>query len=336
MKTALVLGAAGFIGKALCARLKAEGALVYAVDHRASPFGDNECDHFSYIDLRKPIPAWLAHPPGHEKWDEVYQLAADMGGAGYIFTGQHDAEVIRNNVKINANVAEFFAAHRCGRLLFTSSSCVYNDALGLAVPFGHLREDGSPRPIFEGEALRLQPSSSYGREKLFSEEMYRAHKRNHGLNVCITRFSTIYGPGSAFDGGRENAVAAICRKVLAAPSGGEVEVWGDGRQVRPLVYIDDLLDAIIGLARCKTFDGPVNIANIEETTCDEIARHAIALSGKKLTIKHVPGPTGKQVLRLTTDLAEKHLGWKATTPFAVGVERTFEWIAGQMARRQAA
>jgi nucleoside-diphosphate-sugar epimerase len=176
------------------------------------------------------------------------------------------------------------------------------------------------------------PSNSYGWEKLFSEELYLAHKRNYGLNVCITRFSTIYGPGAAFDDGREKAVAAICRKVLDAPQGGEIEVWGDGKQIRPLVYISDLLDAITGLVRSPVFNGPVNIANAEETTCNEVARQAIALSNKRLTIKNVPGPIGKQVLRMDTSLAEKRFGWKAQTPFSVGLERTFEWIARQKAK----
>ena len=329
---ALIFGASGFVGTALTKRLKDEGALVVAADIRQSPFGRSVADGFVQTDLRTP---WAAEAIAKGRdYDEVYQLACNMGGAGYIFTGEHDAEVIRDNVLINTNVAEVFSRVGCGRLLYTSSSCVYNDG------FADNANGGGP-PVVLHEHMGTQcwgggPSNSYGWEKLFSEELYLAHKRNYGLNVAITRFSTIYGPGSAFDDGREKAVAAICRKVLAAPNGGDVEVWGDGAQVRPLVYIDDLLDAITRLVRHETFSGPVNVANAEETTCDDVARAAIALSNKRLTIKHVPGPTGKQVLRMTTDLAEKHLGWKATTPFAVGIERTFEWIASQMAHKAAA
>jgi GDP-D-mannose 3', 5'-epimerase len=328
---ALVLGAGGFIGKALCARLKAEGAWVRAVDQRSSPFGDTLCDDFVHYDLRHgPLPAWLCTVE-RKRFDEVYQLACDMGGAGYIFTGTHDADVIANNVTINTNVARAFSTKfRCGRLLYTSSSCVYNDAYADAM---HLSDKIE---LDERHAFWRNPSNSYGWEKLFSEQLYDAHLRNYGLNVCVTRFSTIYGPGSAFDDGREKAVAAICRKVLDAPNGGEVEVWGDGNQVRPLVYIDDLLDAMQRLVRHPSFSGPVNIANREFTTCNEIARQAIALSNKRLTIKNVPGPIGKQVLNMSTELAERGLDWRASTPFSVGIERTFEWIAQQKARRAAA
>lgn len=332
MKTALVLGASGFIGGALCKRLKEEGYWVQAIDERYAPFEETKtpvCDHFAIRDLREPLPGWLSTARGGRPFDEVYQFACHMGGAGYIFTGEHDADVIHDNVLINANVAKVFSRVGCGRLLYTSSSCVYNDQNADAFPELLLAER-------DANGHNGPPSNSYGWEKVFSEQLYDAYRRNYGLNVCITRFSTIYGPGSCFDDGREKAVAAICRKVLDAPNGGTVEVWGDGNQVRPLVYIDDLVDAITRLVRCKTFSGPVNIANTEETTCNEVARQAIALSNKRLSVANVPGPIGKQVLRMTTDLAEEHLGWKASTPFAVGLEKTFEWIAGQKARRAAA
>ncbi len=313
MRNALVLGGAGFIGMALTRRLKAEGFWVRAVDIRNSPFGESEADEFVRFDLRTPCEGLFFR--AGRRFDEVYQLACDMGGAGYIFTGEHDAAVMGNNILINANVARALSDVGCGRLLYTSSSCVYNDA----------RADHAGRHSFlrEQDADLSYPSNGYGWEKLFSEKLYDAHARNYGLNVCITRFSTIYGPGSAYDDGREKAVAAICRKVLDAPQGGEVEVWGDGNQVRPLVYIDDLIDAITGLVRCKTFSGPMNVANVELTTCNEIARQAIALSG----------PIGKQLLQMDTSLAERHLGWKASTPFHVGLERTFEWIARQKSER---
>jgi nucleoside-diphosphate-sugar epimerase len=238
-----------------------------------------------------------------------------------------------NNVAINRNVARAFSGrYRCGRLLYTSSSCVYNDDFADALSSGErIRK---PAQLHESDADDYQPSNGYGWEKLFCEKLYEAHRRNYGLNVCMTRFSTIYGPGSAFDDGREKAVAAICRKVIDAPNGGEVEVWGDGEQIRPLVYIDDLLDAITGLMRHGRFHGPVNIANHELTTCNEVGRQAIALSNKRLAIKNVDGPIGKQVLHMSTDLAEKHLGWKASTPFSVGLERTYEWIAGIKAKRE--
>lgn len=323
MKRALILGGSGFIGMALTRRLVGKGYYVRAVDNRHSPFGASVADDFHFYDLRKDLPGWIAAMPG-QGFDEVYQLACDMGGAGYIFTGEHDAEVMYNNVLMNANVAHAFSKKfKCDRVLYTSSSCIYSDDYGSGTK--SIAEDNNDLP----------PSNGYGAEKLFSEKLFQAHAKNYGLNVCITRFSTIYGPGSAYDDGREKAVAAICRKVIDAPNGGEVEVWGDGEQVRPLVYIDDLLDAMTALMRCKTFNGPVNIANSEFTTCNEVARQAIALSGKRLTIKNVPGPIGKQILNMTTDLAEKHLGWRAKTPFSTGLKATYEWIAERKSARKA-
>src|ERR1035437_913517 len=324
-RRALVLGGAGFVGMALTKRLMKEGYWVRSLDWRFPPFGNSPANEFYLSDLRVEY-AMHAAADG-PLFDEVFQLACDMGGAGYIFTGEHDADVIANNVLINTQAARAFSRRGCGRLLYTSSSCVYNDEMADR----RARETGAG--LCEWHAYPAQPSNAYGWEKLFSEQVYEAHRRNYGLNACITRFSTIYGPGSAFDNGREKAVAAICRKVLDAPQGGEVEVWGDGNQIRPLVYIDDLLDAITGLVRCKDFNGPVNRGTYEFTTCNEIARQAIAFSNKRLTIKNVPGPIGKQVLNMSTDLAEKHLGWHTTTPFSVGLERTFEWIAQQKSLR---
>lgn len=326
MKTAFIAGCSGFIGMALTRRLKDEGYLVTGVDIRRSPFGTTDADEFYQRDLRHAGSLMGPHL-WKRSFDEVYMLAAHMGGAGYIFTGEHDADVIADNVLINTNIAQHFSKVGCGRLLYTSSSCVYNDRVAdsqYALEGWRLREK---------DAYPAHPSNSYGWEKLFCEQLYEAHRRNYGLNVCITRFSTIYGPGSAFDDGREKAVAAIIRKVLDAPDGGDVEVWGDGQQVRPLVYIDDLLDAITALVRCKTFNGPVNIANDEHTTCDDVAKRAIDLSGKRLTIKHVPGPIGKQTLTMTTDVAWREFGWRAQTPFALGIVRTFDWIEQQKAKR---
>ena len=325
MKYALVLGGSGFIGSALARRLKDEGYWVRIVDYRYPSKDFTAYNTFVKCDLRDSCFPLNRPESG---WDEVYQFACSGGGAGYIFAGEYDADVIRNNVQINANVARHFADHpdKVGRLLYTSSSCVYNDDFA----------DGSSAtsPYFrleERDADWRLPSNAFGWEKRFSEELWLAHKRNYGLNVCISRFSTIYGPGSAYDNGREKAVAAIIRKVLDAPDGGEVEVWGNGEQIRPLVYIDDLLAALTGLTR-SNMTGPVNIANEEFTTCDDIAREAIRLSNKRLTVRHVPGPIGKQVLRMSTTLAKQELGWRATTPFSVGLARTFEWIAAQKAK----
>lgn len=331
MKYALILGGAGFIGAALARRLKDEGHWVRIVDIHYPPKDFTAYHEFVKSDLRHDTLAVMAacRPVrATSGWDEVYQFACDMGGAGYIFTGEHDADVIRNNVLINASVARYFANYPddLGRLLYTSSSCVYNDTFA---DESAMLDDGFR--LEEWHADIGFPSNAYGWEKRFSEELWLAHKRNFGLNVCISRFSTIYGPGSAYDNGREKAVAAIIRKVLDAPDGGEVEVWGDGEQIRPLVYIDDLLAALTGLVRRGDLIGPVNLASDEFTSCDDIAREAISLSNKRLTIKHVPGPIGKKSLLMSTELARNKLGWQATTPFSAGIERTFEWIAKQKA-----
>ncbi len=214
-RTALVLGGAGFIGMALTARLKREGMWVRAVDIREPTFATSCADEFKLCDLRREADVRsVALTADDSAFDEVFQLACDMGGAGYIFTGEHDAEVMANNVLINVNVARVFSQSGCGRLLYTSSSCVYDDRMGSS----EFRAAHNA-PIVEADAYLASPSNGYGWEKLFSEEVYRAHAKNYGLNVCITRFSTVYGPGSAFDNGREKAVAAICRKVIAAPQG---------------------------------------------------------------------------------------------------------------------
>lgn len=334
MKTALVLGSSGFIGSALCSKLYDEGYWVRGVDIRWPYDLVGGCHDFQRADLRdydKVIEIIRPPIPGIHRFDEVYALAADVGGAGYIFTGDHDAQVARNNLLINANVAKALAGGRhgpnCGSVLYTSSSCIYNDEFADA-SFGI---DPAFR-LDERDDRLAQPSNTYGWEKRFSEELWLAHKRNFGLDVRISRFSTIYGPGCGYHGGRENAVAAIIRKVLDAPDGGEVEVWGDGEQIRPLVYIDDLLAALTRLIRTRNFTGPVNISTDEFTTCNDIAREASRLSNKRLTVRYVPGPIGKKSLQMSTKLAKEELGWEATTPFSVGLERTFEWIAAQKAK----
>jgi len=305
MKRALVLGGSGFIGSALTHRLQMEGTWVTVIDIREPRF--EHPDEFFRFDLRQPV----VHAGGY---DEVYQLAADLGGAGYIYPGGRDAEIMANNVAINRNVAKAFSHGLCGRLLFTSSACVYPQ---------------NQQWLLEG--VEGTPGTAYGWEKLFAEKLYEAH-RARGLNVCIARLGTVYGPVCAYEGGREQAVAALCRKAIDAPEGGELEVWGDGRQQRSLVYVDDVVEALIALARSKDFDGPVNISEPFTTECDAIARCAMALSGKQLRIVHVPGPVGERASCMVTVLAKNKLGWKATMSLSIGMARTFKWIAEQKAR----
>lgn len=322
MRTALILGGSGFIGTALANRLVDEGTWVRVLDRERNEFETpSRAADFGIVDLRDTIPDWASIDIYGKSFDEVYQLAVDAGGAGYIYGNRH-AQIMTNNVRINTTVIRHFAEVRCGRLFFASSSCVYSDTLSNPLLHGGF-------PLLERDAYSSTPSSGYGWEKLFSEQMYQAAKANYNLDTCIARFSTVYGPGSPFDGEKAKAVGAICRKVIDAHDDQDIEVWGDGTQARPLLYVEDLVTAIIKLVRREGLNAPVNIATKETVTCDDIARNAIELSGKRLTIKHVPGPTGKDVLMMDTGIAEANLNWIAATPFYAGLEMTYRWIEKQ-------
>ena len=311
--TALVLGAGGFIGSHLVRRLKHEGYRVRAADLVLPAFAPSSADEFMIADLRDPA-AVASVLDRH--FDEVYQLAADMGGAGYVFTGEHDADVMRNSALINLQVLARCRAVRPGTFFFASSACVY--------PAQNQQDPGRP-VCAEDSVYPAAPDSEYGWEKLFSERLYLAAARNDRLNVRIARLHNVFGPEGTWKGGREKAPAALCRKVAAAVDGGEIEIWGDGRQTRSFLYIDECLEGILRLMR-SDFAGPVNIGSEEMVTIDELARLVIALSGKRLTLRHVPGPVG--VLGRTSDnrLLREQLRWEPTSPLADGLARTFSWI----------
>ena len=313
-KQALVCGAGGFIGGHLVKWLKAEGFWVRGVDLKHNEFSKSAADDFVIGDLRdqEVVQKVLDRP-----FDEVYQLAADMGGAGYIFTGEHDADVMHNSATINLNVAYYGQKAGIKKIFYSSSACIYPE---------YNQIDPHDPKCSEDSAYPAAPDSEYGWEKLFSERMYMSFHRNYGLDVRIARFHNIFGPEGAWIGGREKAPAAICRKVAEAKDGGEIEIWGDGKQTRSFLYIDECLDGIRRLMDAKSFRGPVNIGSDEMVTINGLAEMAMEIAGKKLSIKHIEGPLGVRGRNSDNRLINKELGWAPSWPLRKGIEFTYHWI----------
>lgn len=307
---ALVLGAAGFIGGHLVKRLKERGYYVEGVDIKYPAYG-YKGDVFHLFDLRKSC--------NFGEFDEVYQLAADMGGAGYIFTGDHDADVMHNSAQINLNVAEYFKNTKT-KIFYSSSACIYPE---------HNQTDPTNPNCKEDSAYPAAPDSEYGWEKLFSERLYLAYHRNYGLNVRIARFHNIFGPEGTWKGGKEKAPAAICRKVIE--SDGEIEVWGDGEQTRSFLYIDECLEGIERLME-SDFIGPVNIGSDEMVTINQLVAMAAGFIGKEITVKHIPGPLGVRGRNSDNTLIQEQLGWKPSKPLKEGLYKTYVWITSQLSQ----
>jgi nucleoside-diphosphate-sugar epimerase len=315
MRKALILGAGGFIGSHLAVRLKREGMYVRGVDMHEPEFSMSAADEFMMGDL---CDIGFCEEVFEKGYDRVYQLAADMGGAGYIFTGDHDARIMSHSAQINLNVLERCRMAMPGMIFFSSSACIY------PAPAAY-----SDSIYEESTAYPAQPDSEYGWEKLFSERLYLAHARNYGLAVRIARLHNVYGPESAWTGGKEKAIAAICRKVIQAKEGDGVEVWGDGRQTRSFLYIDECLEGIERLMS-STYAQPVNIGSAEMVSIQELTQMIIGLSGKKLHIKNIDGPLGVDIRTSHNDLIARELGWAPTYPLKKGVEQTYKWIAREM------
>ena len=324
VRTALVCGAGGFIGAHLARRLRAEGCWVRGVDLKHPEFDQTAADEFVIADLREKSDCRAAIDRG---FDEVYQLAADMGGAGYVFTGDNDADILRNSATINLQVIDACRAHAIKRVFFSSSACIY--------PQG--AQQDPLRPVTrEDSAYPADPDSDYGWEKLFAERLYLACNRNYGMECRVGRYHNVFGPQGAWVGGREKAPAALCRKVAEASDGSSIEIWGDGRQTRSFLYIDGCLDATIRLARSLDFAGPVNIGSEEMVTIDDLARLAMKAAGKSLAIDHRPGPVGVRGRRSDNALAREKLGWAPRMTLEEGIARTYPWIAEQVERARAA
>lgn len=319
MKNALVLGAGGFIGGHLVNRLKQEGFWVRGVDLKVNEYGNNNSDDFVQGDLRDPA---FCATLFDRHFDHVYQLAADMGGAGYIFTGEHDADVMHNSALINLNIVHLCHKHQVERVFYSSSACIYPE-------YNQLDPDNPE--CSEASAYPAAPDSEYGWEKLFSERLYLSYARNYGLKVRIARFHNIFGPCGTWKGGKEKAPAAICRKVVEAADNGVIEIWGDGLQTRSFLYIDECLEGVRRLME-SDFEGPVNIGSDEMVTINQLAEMTIALSGKNISIKNIPGPTGVRGRNSDNKLIQEKLGWKPEWPLQKGMANTFSWIKEQAAK----
>jgi len=316
MKKILVNGAGGFIGGHLVKRLKAEGNWVRAVDLKQHEYTRLPSDEFVQGDLREQ--AFVEKVV--KGIDEVYQLAADMGGAGYIFTGEHDADVMHNSASINLNTLHYGRLAGIKKFFYSSSACIY--------PAYNQKDPDNPI-CSEASAYPAEPDSEYGWEKLFSERLYFSYLRNHKLEVHVARFHNIFGPEGTWDGGKEKAPAAICRKVAQAKDGGEIEIWGDGEQTRSFLYIDECLEGVRRMMESKE-PGPLNIGSEEMVTINQLAKMAMGIAGKKLTLKHIKGPLGVRGRNSDNKLIQEKLGWRPSQPLKTGMERTYRWIEAQV------
>lgn len=322
MKTALVCGAGGFIGSHMVTRLRKEGFWVRGVDLHYPKFGPTDADDFFLGDLRDPH---ICHDVIDRRFDEVYQFAADMGGAGFVFTGENDADIMHNSGVVNLNVLDACYRRNIKRIFYSSSACVY-------AAFNQLDPD-NPN-CAEDSAYPAAPDSDYGWEKLFSERLYLSYARNKGMDVRIARYHNIFGPEGEWIGGREKSPAAICRKVALAENGGEIEIWGDGVQTRSFLYVDECLEGTLRLTR-SDWTGPVNIGSTEMVSINQLVDIVSDIAGKKLVKRHIAGPLGVRGRNSDNRLIAERLGWAPSQPLRAGLERTYAWIVQQIAAANA-
>ena len=314
MKTALVLGAGGFIGGHMVKRLKSEGYWVRGADKKLHEHEYSHADDFQLADLTLQSDVRNVID---QQFDEVYQLAADMGGAGYINTNLYDADVMHNSATINLNVL-----HRCKQMnikkvFFSSSACVYNE---------ELQSTNVNPDCRESSAYPAHPDSEYGWEKLFSERLFHAYNRQHGMQNKVARFHNIFGPYGTWDGGKEKFPAAVCRKIAKANDGDEIEIWGDGEQTRSFLYIDDCIEGVRRLMNSETFHGPVNIGADQMISINDTVDLVAQIAGKTIRKKHIDGPTGVRGRNSNNELIEEKLNWRPSQNLKEGLKETYRWI----------
>jgi GDP-D-mannose 3',5'-epimerase len=317
MKKALVLGGGGFIGSHMVNRLRDEGFWVRAVDLKYPEFSPTSANDFIKADLRDPN---VCREAIDQQFDEIYQFAADMGGAGFVFTGQNDAEIMHNSALININVLEACIRRNSKRIFYSSSACMYPE---------HNQLDPENPNCEERSAYPANPDSEYGWEKLFSERLYLAFARNHGVTARIARYHNIFGPEGTWQGGREKAPAAICRKIASVAGNGEIEVWGDGFQTRSFLIIDECIEGTLRLMR-SNFQDPVNIGSDEMVSINTLVESIAEIAKKRIHIKHIPGPVGVRGRNSDNRLIRQSLDWAPTNSLQWGLKKTYSWIASQV------
>ncbi len=317
MKQALICGGGGFIGSHLVKRLKKEGWWVRGVDLKRPEFSETVADDFIVGDLRDPIVCAKAID---RPFDRVYQLAADMGGAGFVFTGENDSAIMHNSALINLNVAEESRKKGVKKIFYSSSACIYPER----------NQMNTDNPICsEDSAYPAAPDSEYGWEKIFSERLFLNYARNYGMQVRVARFHNIFGPEGTWDGGREKSPAAVCRKVASTENDGEIEIWGDGEQTRSFLYIDECLEGVERFMN-SDFSGPMNIGSEEMVSIDKLVEIVSKIAGKKVNIKHIDGPLGVRGRTSDNRLIQEKLGWAPSLPLKEGLSRTYSWISEQV------
>ena len=328
MKSAVVFGAGGFIGSHMVKRLKSEGYFVRGIDLKYPEFSETVADEFVIGDLRNisTVEQALFFNSGLG-FDEAYQFAADMGGAGFVFSGENDAEIMHNSAYINLNVLEtlknFKNKNKSNKIkiFYSGSACMYP---------AYNQEDPDNPNLSEESAYPAEPDSEYGWEKLFSERLFLAYNRNHGIRVSIARYHNIFGPEGTWTGGREKAPAAVCRKIALAEDNGEIEIWGDGEQTRSFLYIDECIEATRRLMNNEQFFGPVNIGSEEMVTINDLVRMTAKVADKTVKVKHIDGPTGVRGRNSDNKLIKEKLGWNYEMQLVEGIEKTYFWIKNQI------
>ncbi len=318
MKNILVCGAGGFIGHHLVRKLRCEGHNVTGVDLKKPEYSETDANKFYLGDLRDQV---FCKELFQNKYDEIYQLAADMGGAGYIFTGDNDAQIMHNSSQINLNILDLAVKNKVKKIFYSSSACIYPERNQLD-PLNPNCEESSAYPA--------SPDSEYGWEKLFSERLYLAYAKNFGIQVRIARYHNIFGPQGSWNNGKEKSPAALCRKVAMAEDGGSIEIWGDGKQTRSFLYIDECLEGTLRLM-ASNWTGPVNIGSDEMVSIEKLAKLIIKISGKDLKIRNIDGPLGVRGRNSHNGLIKERLKWAPSLPLARGIESTYNWILKQVA-----